>query len=86
MCIQQRLGSAWAGAQADLSLRWAHMLFCWFCHEAPQIVSVQYQNIRVISVHIWIQYIQPVRKDWKFYLHKWVKVEYFLSFTGEKVD
>ena len=21
-------------AQADLSLRWAHMPFCWFCHEA----------------------------------------------------
>ena len=20
-------------AQADLSLRWVHMLFCWFCHE-----------------------------------------------------
>ena len=24
----------WAYAQADLSLRWAHMLCCWFCHEA----------------------------------------------------
>ena len=23
-------------AQADLSLRWAHMLFCWFCHDAAQ--------------------------------------------------
>ena len=25
--------SAWANAQADLSLRWAHRSFCWFCHE-----------------------------------------------------
>ena len=25
-----------ADAQADLSLRWAHMPFCWFCHEAAQ--------------------------------------------------
>ena len=26
--------SDWADAQADLSLRWAHMPFCWFCLEA----------------------------------------------------
>ena len=33
-----RLGgcSDWADAQADLSLRWAQMPFCWFCHEAAQ--------------------------------------------------
>ena len=24
--------SDWANAQADLSFRWAHMPFCWFCH------------------------------------------------------
>ena len=24
----------WADAQADLGLRWAHMSFCWFGHEA----------------------------------------------------
>ena len=28
LCTQRRLWSA----QAHLSLRWAHMLFCWFCH------------------------------------------------------
>ena len=27
----------WADAQADLSLRWAHMSVCWFCQEAAQI-------------------------------------------------
>ena len=26
--------SDWADAQADLSLGWAHMSVCWFCHEA----------------------------------------------------
>ena len=31
-----------ADAQADLSLRWAHMPFCWFCHEVA---------------HIWIDYL-----------------------------
>ena len=28
-----------ADAQADLSLRWAHMPFCWFCHEAAHITK-----------------------------------------------
>ena len=28
-----------ADAQADLSLRWAHISFCWFCHEAAQLDS-----------------------------------------------
>ena len=27
-------------AQADLSLRWAHMSFCWFCHAAAQVPSM----------------------------------------------
>ena len=26
-----------ADAQADLSLRWAHIPFCWFCHVAAQL-------------------------------------------------
>ena len=25
------------GCQADLSPRWAHMPFCWFCHQAVHI-------------------------------------------------
>ena len=29
--------SDWADAQVDLSLRWAHMWFCWFCHEAAHL-------------------------------------------------
>ena len=28
---QQRLWSDWADDQADLSLRWLHWSFCWFC-------------------------------------------------------
>ena len=47
LCAQQTLGSAWASAQSDQSLRWAdaqaiwifagRMTFCWFCHAAAQI-------------------------------------------------
>ena len=29
--------SDWVDAQADLSLHWAHMSFCWFCHAAAHI-------------------------------------------------
>ena len=36
-CGQRRLWSDWADAQADLSLRWAHMSFWWFCHAAAQL-------------------------------------------------
>ena len=35
---QRRLWSDWADAQADLSLRWAHMPFCWFCYEAAHFI------------------------------------------------
>ena len=37
-CAQRRLRSAWASAQSDQSLRWPHMPFCWFCHEAAQMI------------------------------------------------
>ena len=37
LSTQQRLWSDWADAQADLSLRWAHMSGCWFCHVAAHI-------------------------------------------------
>ena len=33
-CAHSKAWSDWADAQADLSLRWAHTLFCWFHHAA----------------------------------------------------
>ena len=38
LCEHSEDWSDWADAQADPSLRWAHMPFCWFCHEAAQMV------------------------------------------------
>ena len=32
--------SDWADAQAGLSLRWAHMPFCWFCHDAAHFHKI----------------------------------------------
>ena len=37
LSAQRRLWSDRADAQADLSLRWAHMPLCWFCHEVAQM-------------------------------------------------
>ena len=31
--------SDWADARADLSLRWAHRWFCWFCHAVAHLIS-----------------------------------------------
>ena len=36
LSAQQSLWSDWEVAQADLSLRWVHMPFYWFCHEVAQ--------------------------------------------------
>ena len=33
----QRPWSDWAEAQADMSFRWTHRSFCWFCHEVVQM-------------------------------------------------
>ena len=43
-CGQSWLWSDWANAQADRSLCWAHMPFCWFCHEAAQICHLSSNN------------------------------------------
>ena len=32
--------SDWADAQADLSIVWAHMQLCWFCHETAHIAMM----------------------------------------------
>ena len=40
LSAQWRLWSDWADAQADLSLRWAYMPICWFCHNAAQSLAM----------------------------------------------
>ena len=39
------------GAQADLSLRWAHRSFCWFCHSAAHMVVAD-AAVAVCSNHL----------------------------------
>ena len=46
-CGQRRLRSGCADARADLSLRWAHRSFCWFCHAAADILK---DMIKLVSM------------------------------------
>ena len=80
--VDSKLWSDWVDAQADLSLRWAHKLillvldvigvhwvhmpFCWFWHEAAQIILSdiwQWLLLSVFSAHEACQIcpIQPCR-------------------------
>ena len=34
------LATHWADTQADLSLRWVHKSFCWFCHAATHFFAL----------------------------------------------
>ena len=67
-CGQRRLWSDWADAQADLSLRWAHMPFDWFCHEVVQMLetfAIQYKN----NLHQRYSTVVPYRRDNQSYLY-----------------
>ena len=48
--------SDWADAQADPSLHWAHMPFCWFCHEAAHLSKVCFS--RQNTILYWSQLFQ----------------------------
>ena len=50
LSAQRRLWSDWAYALADLSLRWAHMPFCWVCHDAAHM-SMKALNLREQSAY-----------------------------------
>ena len=52
LSAQRRHCEDWADAQADPSLRWAHMQFRWFSHKAAHVLSMAGSGIRLHrSVH-----------------------------------
>ena len=46
-------GSDWTDSQADLSLRWAHMSFCWFCHALAQTSLQEGFNNNFGMLYFW---------------------------------
>ena len=68
LSAQQRLWSDWVDAQADLSLHLAHMPFCWFCHEAAQIVHLLPGTSPVIHRTLDYSFNSSIpRKRWEIY-------------------
>ena len=72
LSAQRRLWSDWADAQADLSLRWAHMPFCWFCHEVAQMImssdpfytDLTITNFTKMSIKLSMHLINKLFKNW----------------------
>ena len=57
LCGQWWPWSDWADAQADLSRRWVHRSFWWFCHEAAQINMLIETFCCVTQVDICSKYV-----------------------------
>ena len=57
LSAQWRLWSDWADAQADLSLRWPHMSFCWFCRAAVLSCGVSFMlfHDRSNNLTLWME-------------------------------
>ena len=64
--------SDWADAQADLSLRWAHMPFCWFCHDAAHFVI--YRNVQAFGPGL----------QWSSYKVSWCNAWWYITICGQK--
>ena len=64
LSAQRKLWSDWADAQADLSLRWAHMPFCWFCHEAAHVSWWCSMYLRTF-VYLWKNHLFMSEVEWK---------------------
>ena len=67
LSAQQRLWSDWADAQADPSLRWVHMPYCWFCHALAQIV---YSNLIMLLMSLRSTYQNRIAETHKVDIHK----------------
>ena len=44
LSTQRGLWSEWMNAQADLSLCWAYLSFCWFCHAVAHFICNEFKN------------------------------------------
>ena len=69
LSTQQRLWSDWADAQADLSLCWANMSVCWFCHEAAHFHLVVWcHGCLLRSIEMWTLFVSVNSSSWAYSL------------------
>ena len=88
LSAQWRLWSDWADAQADLSLGWAPISVCWFCHEAAHFfVYYAYPYMSSFETHYFSSNILDILFHTKWYLFEmtsrleasWLKRKYCAS-------
>ena len=73
LSAQWRLESDWVDA---LSLRWAHMPFCWVCHAAVQIKLQIPHKAMYLKTEILLQLSRTCITKW--WLIFWIEVNLFL--------
>ena len=67
--------SDWADAQADLSLRWAHMSFCWFCHVAARLLNWYSCQLRYsVAIKLLLLWLLVYFNRLKRLLYKWKSI------------
>ena len=76
-CEQRRLWSDWADDQADLSLRWVHMPFCWFCHEAAHLWLTLENALSEVSLNTIVYW--DAKETWHLQTHL-----YFLNMISRR--
>ena len=64
LSAQRRLWSDWANAQADLSLRWAHILFCLLLSSAGLYMYVWIVKVYTVRRQTTKRHRPDVRKVW----------------------
>ena len=76
LSAQRRLWPDWADAQADLSLCWAHLPFCWFCRATTQLSRI-YLGSKWQSPHL---------SAWYAFLLLWVTNNVVSTFCKAQLE
>ena len=63
LSAQRWLWLGWADAQAYLNLRWAHMPFCWFCHDAARTAEGQIRHSLIFLLYNRMHNVEKVIAD-----------------------
>ena len=85
LSAQRRFWSDWADAQADLSLRWAQMSVCWFCHKAAHMTILMFVvNLSKFLDHAYMRpgHIKYFHDSLYGYRYRWMSNRTGYMFPG----
>ena len=75
--MQTAKTSDWADAQAELSLRWMHRSFCWFCHVVAHLFFLDFDDKKLQAQIAVVDSLVLVFSRWDFLLIVFVQVPQF---------